>query len=221
MTSNRNDLLHYIIQRPERKICLARCLLTISTVHPEHECWKKIDEEIRSEAKMREGAMLLKHLTVTKVDQGLRITFWCHSGTKQFLDRLTGVDIKKNCVELTVYAFSKLVLDVVHRQIGKVTTINHSYMMDISPCPDCEERLTDLRNNLKAPSVNTNIVFSEPGFVLDYQQFSTLSEETKKTLKDKTAWINVRNSELAKSEWERGNNIGLHTFLECNQQASS
>ena len=125
---------------------------------------------------MNEDAMLLKHPTVTKVDQGFRIAFWCHSGTKQFLDRLIGVDVEKNCVELTVYTFSRLVLDVVHRQKGiKVTTTGISYMMDLSPCPDCEDRLTILQNNLKPPSFNTAI-FSKPGFVLDYQQFSTLSK---------------------------------------------
>ena len=153
--------------------------------------------------------MLLKTLTVTKEVQGFRVTFWCHSGTKCFKPIKQN---EKNCVELTIFAFIGLVLEVVHLK-GEVTKTDIRYMTDLSACPDCTMRLPTQRKTLQARF--PNVIFSEfkIGFVLNYQEYSKLSKELKKRLRNKRTWISVRDSELKERECDRGIDIGLDTFL--------
>ena len=214
-----DNVLRYISERPEKRICLAHTALTIQAVDPERGCWENIDKQIVTTVKqlniMDEKAMLLRTLTVTEEIQGFRVTFWCHSGTKCFKPKRN----EKNCVEVTIFAFIGLVLEVVHLK-GEVMKTDISYMTDLSACPDCTMRLPTQREMLRARF--PNVIFSEfkIAFILNYQEYNKLSKELKKRLRKKRTWISVRDSELEKRECDRGIDIGLDTFLRVSLMTS-
>ena len=171
----------YLCQRPAKQPCLAYVRLNIHATVSESRRLKVSAEDIGG--KLRDvdskARLLLSSLRVTEEKQGLQIEFWCQSGTKCFKPTKKPF---KNCVEVTIFEFTKVVLQLIKGEVAK-TDIN--YMTDLSPCSICTRRLPTQQHTLEADF--PNIVFSYHGeFVVDYEVY-----KRQKCLQYKETWIKV------------------------------
>ena len=117
--------------------------------------------------------LLKKTLQVKEEKQRFQISFWCRSGTKYFKPTEKPF---KNCVEVAIFGFAELALQVVEGQRNIVKT-DINYMVDLSPCRDCIVRLPILKLTLMAGFPKVEFSFNEQ-YVMDYKE-----------LKGKETWI--------------------------------
>ena len=129
-----------------------------------------VARELQDKITGERSELLLSSLSVTEEEQRLQITCWCRSGTKCFKPT---EEPFKNCVEVAIFEFTKLVLKVVERQ-RKIVKTNISYMTDLSPCPVCIKRLPNQKCKLEAEFPNIAISYNDEQYIMNYKEYHQL-----------------------------------------------
>ena len=171
----------YLCHRPAKQPCLAHVTLNIQAPASEDRHLKVSAGDIGR--KLRDvdnkAKFLLNSLCITEEEHGLKMMFWCQSGTKYFKPTEKPF---KNCVEVTIFEFTKVVLELIE---GNAVKTDINYMTDLSPCPVCVKRLPTQQRSLEDDF--PNITFSYNGdFVIEYKLY-----KTQRCLQDKETWIKM------------------------------
>ena len=172
----------YFCNRPEKGLCLAHAKLNLQ---PDQSDRLKCEiEDVKRKLKEYGGQdphqpskgtdLILKHLEIKRVNNGLQASFWSESGTKCFEPT---EEPKKNCAEVAMMGVVELILQSVK---GEVSTADINWTADLTPCQVCTMRLPNQLDELKKRFPNTEFSYSHQA-VLPYDKY----EETKKTLKKK------------------------------------
>ena len=167
----------YVHSRPDKPICLAYVVLYfyMDSEYCPFPNITDIEKNLKVSIKGKHSELLLNSLSVKEEKQGLRIAFWCQSGMRRFKPT---EEPFKNCVEVAIFGFTRMALQVVESKGSRIVKTDINYMTDLSPCPVCVKRLRKQRRSLKADF--PNITFSYKGeFVIDYKDYYLLSKKYK------------------------------------------
>ena len=170
----------YLCQRPAKQLCVAYVTLNIHATVSESRCLKVSAGDI--------GGKLIDVDSKARLCWAPSVLQKRNKGSKWSFDAslvqsaLSPLKIFKNCVEVTIFEFTKVVLQLIE---GEVVKTDNNYMTDLSPCSICTRRLPTQQHTLEADF--PNIMFSYNGeFVVDYEIY-----KMQKNLQDKETLIKV------------------------------
>ena len=178
-----NNVVKYISERKPKPPCLGYVTLTVqcSARCKEDNCLEFSEKDLKKVMKGgRHVPFVMESLSCREVEKGLQITFWCKSGIKAFKPSTPPL---KNCVEIFIFAFTATALRCIK---GTCTnfSIDMHYITDLSPCPDCVQRLPGLRETLKDDF--PGIVIREE-FVISYEKYLEMKQQG---MKEWTEYLN-------------------------------
>lgn len=134
-----------------------------------------VPEKLKDLHIVKHSKLLKETLQVKREKQRFQISFWCRSGTKCF--KPTTEKPFKNCVEVAIFGFAELALQVVEARRNIVKT-DINYMVDLSPCNDCIVRLPIQKLTLRTGFPKVEFSFNEQ-YIMEYKEYK---------LKGKEAW---------------------------------
>lgn len=174
----------YLRERHQERLCLAYVELHIHAADSEDGCLKVSPKVFERIIKKIDSRLLQKSFTVKKRKQGLQLSFWCQSGTKYFKPTEEPL---KNCVEVTIFEFTKVALASVE---GKIAKTDIHYMTDLSPCPVCISRLPLQRSTLESNFPNITFLYNDQ-YILDYEK-TYFDKKFNKLLQKPETWIKLK-----------------------------
>lgn len=178
-----NKVKNYINERKPKPLCLGYVTLSVKC-NGDH-CLKFSHKDLKEVMKgERHVPFVLNSLSVTELQEGLQLSFWCKSGIKAFkLPTPSETQSSKNCVEVAIFQFTTVALRCINGECAKCR-IDMYYITDLSPCPDCVARLPKFKSSLKANFPNIGI--SEE-FVISYETY-----RKEKKWQDKNTWRHLK-----------------------------